>query len=57
MAGSVDAWAVWEPYVSFATLRDKARPIADGAGLTPTITFIVASDSAIATKRAALQTS
>ncbi len=25
MAGSVDAWAVWEPYVSFATLRDKAR--------------------------------
>ncbi len=55
MAGSVDAWAVWEPYVSFATLKDKARPIADGAGLTPTITFIVASDSAIATKRAAVQ--
>lgn len=55
MAGSLDAWAVWDPYVSFATLKDKARPIADGAGLTPTITFIVASDSAIATKRAALQ--
>jgi len=55
MAGSVDAWAVWEPYVSFATLKDKARPIANGEGLTPTITFIVASDNAIATKRAALQ--
>ena len=55
MAGSVDAWAVWEPYVSFATLKDKARPIADGEGLTPTITFIVASDKAIAAKRAALQ--
>src|SRR5436305_2056448 len=55
MAGSVDAWAVWDPYVSFATLKDKARPVADGAGLTPTITFIVASDDAIATKRAALQ--
>ncbi|MCJ2021959.1 ABC transporter substrate-binding protein [Methylobacterium sp. E-065] len=55
MAGSVDAWAVWEPYVSFAILKDKARPIADGASLTPTITFIVASDSAIATKRAAVQ--
>ena len=55
MAGSVDAWAVWDPYVSFATLKDNARPIADGAGLTPTITFIVASDSAIATKRAAVQ--
>jgi sulfonate transport system substrate-binding protein len=46
---------VWEPYVSFATLKDKARVIADGEGLTPTITFIVASDSAIATKRAAVQ--
>jgi sulfonate transport system substrate-binding protein len=29
--------------------------IADGEGLTPTVTFIVTSDSAIATKRAALQ--
>ncbi|GJE09329.1 Putative aliphatic sulfonates-binding protein [Methylobacterium longum] len=55
MAGSVDAWAVWEPYASFATLKDGARPIADGEGLTPTITFIVASDSAIATKRVAVQ--
>ena len=54
LAGSIDAWAVWEPYVSFGTLKDNARVIADGDGLTPTITFIVASDSAIATKRAAL---
>jgi sulfonate transport system substrate-binding protein len=46
---------VWEPYVSFATLKDKARVIANGEGLTPTVTFIVASDSAIATKRAAVQ--
>lgn len=46
---------MWEPYVSFATLKDKARVIADGEGLTPTITFVVASDSAIATKRAAVQ--
>ncbi len=55
LAGSIDAWAVWEPYISFATLKDKARVIADGQGLTPTITFIVASDNAIATKRAAVQ--
>jgi sulfonate transport system substrate-binding protein len=55
LAGSIDGWAVWEPYVSFATLKDKARVVADGEGLTPTITFIVASDNAIATKRAAVQ--
>src|SRR6266566_3706199 len=55
VAGSIDGWAVWEPYVSYATLRDKARVVANGEGLTPTITFIVASDQAIATKRAAVQ--
>lgn len=55
LAGSIDAWAVWEPYVSYATLKDNARIVADGRGLTPTITFIVASDQAIATKRAAVQ--
>jgi sulfonate transport system substrate-binding protein len=55
LAGSIDAWAVWEPYVSYATLKDGARVVADGQGLTPTITFIVASDNAIATKRAAVQ--
>jgi sulfonate transport system substrate-binding protein len=55
LAGSIDGWAVWEPYVSYATLKDNARVVADGQGLTPTVTFIVASDAAIATKRAALQ--
>ncbi|VIO70168.1 Putative aliphatic sulfonates-binding protein [Bradyrhizobium ivorense] len=55
VAGSIDGWAVWEPYVSYATLKDKARIVADGEGLTPTVTFIVASDNAIATKRAAVQ--
>jgi sulfonate transport system substrate-binding protein len=55
VAGSIDGWAVWEPYVSYATIKDNARVVADGEGLTPTITFYVASDSAIATKRAAVQ--
>ncbi len=25
VTGAVDAWAIWEPYVSFATLKDGAR--------------------------------
>ncbi len=55
VTGAVDAWAIWEPYVSFATLKDGARVVATGEGLTPTITFITASDRAIAGKRAAVQ--
>jgi sulfonate transport system substrate-binding protein len=55
LAGSIDGWAVWEPYVSYATIRDHARVVANGEGLTPTITFLVASEQAIATKRAAVQ--
>ncbi|MCC8954901.1 ABC transporter substrate-binding protein [Bradyrhizobium sp. Pear77] len=55
LAGSIDGWAVWEPYISYAKLKDNARVVADGEGLTPTITFIVASDNAIATKRPAVQ--
>ncbi|MET0907479.1 MAG: ABC transporter substrate-binding protein [Bradyrhizobiaceae bacterium] len=54
VAGSIDGWAVWEPYVSYAVLKDNARVVATGAGLTPTLTFIVASDQAIATKREAI---
>jgi sulfonate transport system substrate-binding protein len=54
VAGSIDGWAVWEPYVSYAVLKDNARVVADGAGLTPTLTFIIASDQAIATKREAV---
>jgi sulfonate transport system substrate-binding protein len=55
LAGSIDGWAVSEPYVSYATIKDNARVIADSQGLTPTITFIVASDAAIASRRAAVQ--
>jgi sulfonate transport system substrate-binding protein len=55
VAGSIDGWAIWEPYVSYATLKDNARIVADGEGLTPTITFLVVSDQAITTKRAAVQ--
>ena len=54
VAGSIDGWAVWEPYVSYAVLKDNARVVADGKGLTPTLTFIIASEQAIATKREAI---
>ena len=53
-SGAIDGWAIWEPYVSTAEVQDGARIVATGAGLTPTITFLVASQDAIAKHRAAL---
>ena len=55
VAGSIDAWAVWEPYVLLRHAQGQCPGRRRRRGLTPTVTFIVASDSAIATKRAAVQ--
>ena len=53
-SGAVDAWVTWNPYVGLAQLHDKTRIVADGQGLLHSIGFEVASDRAIATKRAEL---
>ena len=53
-SGGVDAWAVWDPYVSFEVLTFGARVLVDGSGLSPSITFVAATEAAIAGKRALL---
>ncbi|MEL6062163.1 MULTISPECIES: ABC transporter substrate-binding protein [unclassified Methylobacterium] len=53
-SGAVDAWATWEPYTSTAELAGLVRVVRDGNGITPGLTFAVASDVAIRTKRARL---
>ncbi|WP_157218873.1 ABC transporter substrate-binding protein [Flavisphingomonas formosensis] len=49
-SGSIDAWSIWVPYLSAATL-EHARTIVDGRGLVRGIGFDVANDSAAAAKR------
>lgn len=53
-SGAVDAWAVWDPYVSMEVLQFGARVLVDGRGLTPAIMLVSAHEDAIAAKRAAL---
>lgn len=53
--GSVDAWSTWEPYVSQEEVLFKARRIITGEGLTPGISFQVATPSAIRDKRPELE--
>jgi sulfonate transport system substrate-binding protein len=54
--GAIDAWSTWEPYVSQLEIGNGARIIADGAGITPGLTFFVARTDALENtgKRAAL---
>jgi sulfonate transport system substrate-binding protein len=53
--GSIDAWSIWEPYVSLAELQDGARPVIDGSQVPRTeYGFHVASQQAIAHNHGAL---
>jgi sulfonate transport system substrate-binding protein len=53
--GSVDAWSTWEPYVSQEEVLFKSRRIITGEGLTPGISFQVATPAAIRDKRPELE--
>ena len=52
--GSVDAWSTWEPYVSQEEVLFKSRTVITGEGLTPGLSFTVATTDAIRDKRGAL---
>ncbi|MDP9899859.1 ABC transporter substrate-binding protein [Variovorax ginsengisoli] len=53
--GSVDAWATWEPYTALAEVSQHARVLVSGRGLLPGLSYLAATDDAIAAKRAVLQ--
>ena len=53
--GSVDAWSTWEPYVSQEEVLFKSRRVLTGEGLTPGLSFQVATPAAIKDKRAELE--
>lgn len=55
VTGAVDAWIIWEPYVSISSIEDGARVVADATDVFPSKTFVHAHLDAIRDKRAALQ--
>jgi sulfonate transport system substrate-binding protein len=52
---SVDAWSTWEPYVSQEEVLFKSRRVITAEGLTPGLSFEVATPAAIRDKREPLQ--
>jgi sulfonate transport system substrate-binding protein len=55
-SGAVDAWVIWDPFLSIAQATDGARRLADGTGLVANHIYFVASTSAVRRKAAALRT-
>ncbi|MFB0492637.1 sulfonate transport system substrate-binding protein [Methylobacterium sp. OAE515] len=53
-SGAVDAWSTWEPYTSAAELAGLVRVVRDGNGITPGLSYAVASEVALKAKRALL---
>jgi sulfonate transport system substrate-binding protein len=53
--GAVDAWATWEPYTAMAETAGHARVHVNGRGLSSGLSFLAATDAALAKKRALLQ--
>ena len=53
-SGAVDAWATWGPYIALAKINDGAREVVNGHTLMSGQSYMVASNTAIASKRAML---
>ena len=53
--GAVDAWATWEPYTAMAETAGHARVLVNGRGLSSGLSFLAATDTALAKKRTLLQ--
>jgi sulfonate transport system substrate-binding protein len=56
VAGAIDAWSTWGPYVYLAVEQNKARILLDGQGLMSGLSYQVATERAIAEKRDLLLT-
>lgn len=50
-SGSIDAWAIWDPYAATAELEDHARILLTAHGLVDEVECGIASETAIAKKR------
>ena len=56
VAGAIDAWSTWGPYVYLAVDQNKARILLDGQGLMSGLSYEVATERAIGEKRDLLRT-
>jgi sulfonate transport system substrate-binding protein len=53
-AGNVDAWVIWDPYLSQVTATNRARLLADGSGLVENRAYYLATRTFVAEQPALL---
>ncbi|WP_316682046.1 ABC transporter substrate-binding protein [Ralstonia flaminis] len=53
--GSIDAWSTWEPYTAMAETAGHARVLVSGRGLWSGLSYLAATDVALAAKREVLR--
>ncbi|NSX14390.1 ABC transporter substrate-binding protein [Cupriavidus taiwanensis] len=54
-SGSIDAWATWEPYTAMAETSQHARVLVSGRGLWSGLSYLAATEAALAARRPVLQ--
>jgi sulfonate transport system substrate-binding protein len=54
--GSVDAWVIWDPFLSAARAATGARVLIDGTGLAPNRQYLLATKTLAATRPEVVQT-
>ncbi|WP_370018818.1 ABC transporter substrate-binding protein [Planotetraspora sp. GP83] len=54
-SGTVDAWAIWDPFAAQVKIQNKAKPVVDGNGYVSGLSFEVASPAAVTGKETAIR--
>jgi sulfonate transport system substrate-binding protein len=55
-SGSVDAWAIWDPFLAAAQAQTGGKVLVDGTNLAPNVQFYLASKDLALTRTALLHT-
>ncbi|WP_044559475.1 ABC transporter substrate-binding protein [Azospirillum sp. B4] len=51
VAGSVDAWATWDPYTALAELHDGLRVLVNAEGRMPGLSYLLSTPAALSARR------
>ncbi|MBB6251072.1 ABC transporter substrate-binding protein [Nitrospirillum iridis] len=51
LAGSIDAWATWDPYTALGQLHDGLKVLVDAQGRMPGLSYLLSTPAALSARR------